>query len=1115
MSFSAAVIGLLESGGRADALLPEHAREYVRKQYLENPELAPERSSLLAVAAVAEAEGFFPSDALPSGALDRCVRQGIVWVENRGSRRSYEGYQLPHPGLGTLLRSAAGESESSIGARCRILAAHPHSCLMLASSLLKRGEENEAADLVAAMWQHTNWPFQGLPFHWWSTGLDLTRQLNILSAAEISRRCDIWLSDTGASGEVLDVINATSLGNTISFWQFAERALPRVSARLRSVFVSQPEVMTDIAVRSPLPSVWLLLTTIGREVPSLSHAIERTLIEHGRAFMENALVTSFNYFPTFIRNCRLLLPQVYTQLTESIAERPEAAVERILGSGFNASTAFLAGVGAEAPEAHQAICEALSRQSRRVADRAVTAPLPFLVDFLQFSQKSVPGVISHLRHDLAEDRGRLLDLALSSFAALPEFLAFARAELPDVATILEEELSRSSEQVEQAVVEVSLDAMPQIMEALQPSLPYLRRGVHSRLGIQYERLLDRAMATPIHQLVPFLLYLRPHVPQVAELIDAGLAAGIESVQETLLNSHPPAIASYLQCVFDNYPKLAAALKPVLVGNAERMAAAAFEAPLAEIAPLLAFAESRVPILSATISEYIEARPNELRERMAPLSGSQLAALRGTALGENPLIRSLIRERMLSEDEEYWVREVIGTPLNYLPSLLEQLKTEIPGIGVAVRRALIARYREVASDALGMALGDARVFLEYAFRKMPELARSICWCFTKEPKRLVSQAVNSSLDHLVSFLQDCEPANLELVLIIHDGLLQNQDRVTKTALETPFDHLAAFLRYTKDRIPQVHARVETALALEANRALLEERCLATGPEAMAPLLGESASFVEVLRGLVLEQWTHRWSSARIASPSWFRGFATACYKAERGDLAAAIADAIIRKGVPQDFPSDTSTIVHLSFILCSQHCQGEIKVNEFVRRCIREDWLIGQYTRAASRVGSLAGAIRAVALDERPWVRNVFCRNELWARIQKEQPGAKHNAGHVAAWLQLFGAGRLLKPDLLLLKADALPDVEAALRQFPPGPPDQGIQQIQASMWFGLKEWYGLQHEVISLSPTLGDGILAQFKAAAPPEDSRIAKLNLQMVAWLEECRGLGWTLAGHSSPSGK
>jgi hypothetical protein len=277
--------------------------------------------------------------------------------------------------------------------------------------------------------------------------------------------------------------------------------------------------------------------------------------------------------------------------------------------------------------------------------------------------------------------------------------------------------------------------------------------------------------------------------------------------------------------------------------------------------------------------------------------------------------------------------------------------------------------------------------------------------------------------------------------------------------------------------------------------------------MAPLLGESASFAEVLKDLDLEHWTRRWSSMRIAAPSWFRGFATACYRAKRGDLAAVIAGAIIRKGLPQDFPPDTSTIVHLTFILCSQHGQTETEVNAFVQRCVREDWLTGQYTRAVSKVGSLAGAIRAVALDERPWVRNVFCRDELWARIQREQPGAKHNAVHVAAWLQLFGAGRLIKPELALLPANGTPDVEAALRQFPPGPPDEGIQQIQATLWFGLKEWYGLQHEEISLSPPLGDAILAQFEAAAPPEDSRMANLNSEMIAWLRECRILGWKLA--------
>ena len=172
----------------------------------------------------------------------------------------------------------------------------------------------------------------------------------------------------------------------------------------------------------------------------------------------------------------------------------------------------------------------------------------------------------------------------------------------------------------------------------------------------------------------------------------------------------------------------------------------------------------------------------------------------------------------------------------------------------------------------------------------------------------------------------------------------------------------------------------------------------------------------------------------------------------------------------------------------------------------DEWFIDQYRKGCS-LGALAGAIRAVALFDRTWMRDVFSKPELWTRLRVEQPSDRSNPLDVAAWLQFFGASRLINPDLCLPAPDVVPDIEAALKQFPPGPPDEGIQSIQAGMWFGLKEWCAANGVQVEVSPALGEAILAQFRAAAPPKGSILADVNQQMLVWLEGCRLKDWNLS--------
>ena len=112
IAFSAGVLGILERGGEPATLGPEDARAWVRHHYFAGA-ANDELSALLDLAAVAQVEGRVPIAAFAEDLLESFIQQGLVWVEERGFKRRHYYYCLAHPGLGTLLRRAAGCEETS------------------------------------------------------------------------------------------------------------------------------------------------------------------------------------------------------------------------------------------------------------------------------------------------------------------------------------------------------------------------------------------------------------------------------------------------------------------------------------------------------------------------------------------------------------------------------------------------------------------------------------------------------------------------------------------------------------------------------------------------------------------------------------------------------------------------------------------------------------------------------------------------------------------------------------------------------------------------------------------------------------------------------------------
>ncbi|MCK6451116.1 MAG: hypothetical protein L6R19_09725 [Alphaproteobacteria bacterium] len=653
LSFSAAVLGLLDRGGETAALEAADARVFVRNRYLTDPDLEPEQSALLDLAAVAEVEGLVPVEAFAENALKACVRRGLVWVETRGRKGSYSFYRLVHPGLGTLLREAADRAAASRDDRCRVLQAHPHACVVTALRLRNNGEITEATALLAALWRKIEWPLAAIGIPWWRDALRASVDMHLLNTEELSTRSSAWLNQAGARD----------------------------------------------------------------------------------ALVKQALATLLHFLPSFLAYARTEMPDVAKVVRDALANNPAALVKQVLAT-----------------------------------------PLHFL----------------------------------------PSFLAYARAEMPDVAKVVRDALQNNP-----------------------------------------GALVNRALATP--------------------------------------------------------------------------------------------------------------------------------------------------------------------------------------------------------------LGDLASFLAYARTEMPDVAKAV-----------------------------------------RDGLANNPGALVKQALATPLEHLAAFLAYARTEMPDIERAVLNSLLAE-HLPTVADRAIHDGPGKLAALFKHDSAFAQTLPLIDAEAWSRRWGNVRHGQPNWFIRFASACYRSGRDVLVGPIAEAIIRTARLEDFPSPTITIRHLTFVLTSPHGCTPTEVEKFLARCVPPDWLAAQYRSLDAGVGALAGAVWSVVIDDREWLGRHFRHPALWQRVIAEQPANGHSPRHLAEWLQLFCAARLVdRPTIRLQPMDSrsLSDV---LRVFPPGPPDEGIQRIQAALWAGLREWCHLSRERLIVDAELGNGILAQFRAA-DPGSRRLAAISAVMIEWLERCRHQDWRL---------
>ncbi len=1105
MSFSAAVLGLLDRGGEADALEPADARAYVRDRYLDNASAA-EQAALLDLAAVAEVEGYAPVEAFPEGALTKPIRRGIVWVESRGGKETIDYYRLAHAGLGTLLRDSAGISDKSREARGRLLAPHPYACIILAQRLQGIGEQREAADLIAAMWRNATWPPGSLGLHWWASTLTLTQELGVLDRQQLSDRSRAWLCESGTRALLLERA-LTRFSSLLPFLAYTQAQFPDIAIALREGLAASPGEVAAHALRMPLADLPPFLAYARSHMPHVAQAVREGLAAGSDTVVTHALKTSFTFFPVFLSYARTEMPEVAEAVRKSLLENREGLRNQLFGTSFNHIPTFHTFAQTEMPEVAEAICELLGNDLHQSVQRALASPVHCLQLFLTYAKAEIPAVAAAVREEFEKDPAGLLNRTLAApLNYLPPFVLYLQREMPEVARILCEGLSDNADRLIERASATSLSVLPSFLSFALTQCPPVARRVHEEWASKPEQLVEQALLTPLSLLRPFLDYARAEAPEAAATIHNGLVRNPDALARLATEADPNALLQFLEHAQADAPDLARALSNYFVLESGTLTARVMEMPLGDLPAFLDYAQIHLPDLARQIRNRVDERAGELARRAVALPIDQLGSFATYARAKLRKVGLAIHRELAANWREV-VARVLEAPLNSLPSFLTYLNRVMPTVAKAVQEQLAGDRVGLVRKAAELSFGDLRAFLLFADSQMPGVADAVADGLAKEPDDQVRRALEAPLEQLTAFLEYAQVGAPDLLDVILDGLAQNVEAFTKHARETSSDHLGVLLSYLKTGAPSLYSSLLSGLLSDLPNETMAERRSRYNPEKILSLCRQDEAFTESLKTIDIDLWSEWWGDHYFCTPVWFRGFATLCYKIDRGDLAGLIADAIIRTARAQDLSSPACTLPQLSFILTSPHRRTQEEVERFIARCIPEEWLAGQYGSRDATVGALAGVVRSVAMDDRDWLAPVFSHPALWRRVEAERPTPDHPPLHVAEWLQLLGGARLLNPHLTLPRPASHPRLAAALALIPPGAPDEGIRPMQAGLWFGLREWCRLRQESVVVDASLGDAILAQFRAAAPVNRPRMTAFNAMMIEWLKRCHDRGWSLA--------
>ena len=411
MTFGAAVLGLLDRNGDPSSLSAADARAFVRNRYLQDVKLSSEQSALLDLASVSEREGLLPVEAFADGALEQSVRDGLVWVETRGRGNTYHFYRLSHPGLGTLLRDAAHCAETSLIDCCRVLQAHPYSCVSTAFRRRKIGEPTEAAALLDALWRQPGWPLANLPLSWWRGFADAASDLGVATHEEIASRAHSWLAKRQAREALVEGALATPLHSLASFLDYARVPMPAVWDAIHQGLAAEDhrEALIKHALATPLGDLRSFLDYARVPMTAVWEAIHEGLAaeDHREALVERALATPLHFLASFLEYARKPMPAVWDAIHEGLAaeDHREALVERALATPLGDLRSFLDYARGPIPAVWEAIHEGLAAEGHREAlvERALATPLDHLASFLAYARVPMTAVRDAMRDGLLSE----------------------------------------------------------------------------------------------------------------------------------------------------------------------------------------------------------------------------------------------------------------------------------------------------------------------------------------------------------------------------------------------------------------------------------------------------------------------------------------------------------------------------------------------------------------------------------------------------------------------------------------------------------------------------------------------------------------------------------------
>lgn len=453
VAFSAAVARRIERLTQGDwQLEARDAAVYVRETYLEGASVE-DRLNLLRLAVLAQLEVAVPIEAIEHAAIRPLLHSGLVHYSRGHEQESYESYALVHPGLGSLLLTAAGYSEKELDHFSSeqihyVMRRKPTCGPQIATRLEMASRNQEAISVWSSIIESDQRLVNALitpGFHNLLTRSNSLIRLKILSEPEIDQRLSV---------EGLAIRQAASHApfySLTSLLSYADRRLPRMHAVLAEM-LDQPESLKALSEAAPKASLGKLspfLWYAERKLPGIHATLAAVLNrpENLQALRESMFSTSLSGIVLFLRYAERNLPGVFAEM-KAVLDRPDGIRE--LGKAAPSTSlegiaSFLHYAEPRLPKAHAAVTAVLE-QSECIPDMDTTianTSLGGLCTFLRYAQLQLPNMYAALVSALRRPENiQVLTKAAAhtSLASLASFLSFAESTLPAVSKEMNERL---------------------------------------------------------------------------------------------------------------------------------------------------------------------------------------------------------------------------------------------------------------------------------------------------------------------------------------------------------------------------------------------------------------------------------------------------------------------------------------------------------------------------------------------------------------------------------------------------------------------------------------------------------------------------------------------------